>query len=394
MTDATLARILLVDDEPHVLDGLRRILRSHFAVETAAGPGIALARIHDAGPFAVVLSDFQMPQMNGAAFLAAARAANPDTSRILLTGQADLAGAAAVVNQGGIIRLLLKPCAREELIDALNAGVEQYRLVTAERDLLDNTLRGSVRALADVLALANPPMFERAMRIRNLVSPIVQACGLPVTWHVELAATLAHLGAVAVPADVLERAEGGLILTVEERDLLARLPQITDRVLAGIPRIEEVRAAILSQGARFDGLAPNDKRAGAAIPFGGRVLRVAADFDVLESAGRNPEDALAVMRRRLGVYDPALLEALESVLADRARRVPHKLSTAELRPGMVLVEDVVTETGLKLIAGGHELTFSMLERLANYSGMASGVREPIQVFVPSHQSLGASSDGE
>ncbi len=152
-----------------------------------------------------------------------------------------------------------------------------------------------------------------------------------------------QLGAVAVPADVLERAEGGLVLTVEERDLLARLPQITDRVLAGIPRIEEVRAAILSQGARFDGLAPNDKRAGAAIPFGGRVLRVAADFDILESAGRDPGDALAVMRRRLGVYDPALLEALESVLADRARRVPHKLSTAELRPGMVLVEDVVTE---------------------------------------------------
>ena len=230
------------------------------------------------------------------------------------------------------------------------------------------------------------------MRIRNLVSPIVQACGLPVAWHVELAATLAQLGAVAVPADVLERAEGGLVLTVEERDLLARLPQIADRVLAGIPRIDEVRAAILSQGARFDGLAPNDKRAGAAIPFGGRVLRVAADFDILESAGRDPGDALAVMRRRLGVYDPALLEALESVLADRSRRVPHKLSTAELRPGMVLVEDVVTDTGLKLIAGGHELTFSMLERLANYSGMASGVREPIEVFVPSHPAPGASPD--
>lgn len=77
MSDVTLARILLVDDEPHVLDGLRRLLRTEFAVDTAADPALALERIRNAGPYAVVLSDFQMPQMNGARFLAAARAASP-----------------------------------------------------------------------------------------------------------------------------------------------------------------------------------------------------------------------------------------------------------------------------------------------------------------------------
>ncbi len=173
----TLARILLVDDEPHVLDGLRRRLRTEFAVDTAADPALALERIRNAGPYAVVLSDFQMPQMNGARFLAAARAASPDTSRILLTGQADLASAAAVVNEGGILRLLLKPAAREDLVDALRAGVDQYRLITAERDLLDNTLRGSVRALTEVLALANPALFARSTRLRTLVTLIVQGAG-------------------------------------------------------------------------------------------------------------------------------------------------------------------------------------------------------------------------
>jgi DNA-binding NtrC family response regulator len=99
------ARILLVDDEPHILDALRRMLRDEFVIDTAPDPVIALDQLRDNGPYAVILSDFQMPRMNGAEFLAAARELHPDTSRILLTGQADLAGAASVVNRGGILRL-------------------------------------------------------------------------------------------------------------------------------------------------------------------------------------------------------------------------------------------------------------------------------------------------
>jgi response regulator RpfG family c-di-GMP phosphodiesterase len=381
MSDVTLARILLVDDEPHVLDGLRRLLRTEFAVDTAADPALALERIRSAGPYAVVLSDFQMPQMNGAHFLAAARAASPDTSRILLTGQADLAGAAAVVNEGGILRLLLKPAAREDLVSALRAGVDQYRLITAERDLLDNTLRGSVRALTEVLALANPVVFARSTRLRTLVTLIVQASGTPLAWHVELAAMLTQIGAIALPAEILQRAERGLPLDGEARDLLSRLPAIADQVLAGIPRIDEVREAILSQGARYDGEAALDQRAGEAIPFGGRVLRIASDFDSLESAGTEPAGALETLRARAGVYDPKLLDALASVVADRSRREPKDLRAGELEAGMVLATDVRTSGGLKLVAKGQELTPSLLERIANYARMASGIQEPVQVYV-------------
>jgi response regulator RpfG family c-di-GMP phosphodiesterase len=392
MSDVTLARILLVDDEPHVLDGLRRLLRTEFAIDTAADPALALERIRTAGPYAVVLSDFQMPQMNGAHFLAAARAASPDTSRILLTGQADLASAAAVVNEGGILRLLLKPAAREDLLDALRAGVDQYRLVTAERDLLDNTLRGSVRALTEVLALANPVVFARSTRLRTLVTLIVQASGTPVAWHVELAAMLTQIGAIALPAEILERAEQGLPLDAEARELLSRLPAIADQVLAGIPRIDEVRQAILSQGARYDGQAVLDERAGEAIPFGGRVLRVASDFDSLESAGTGPASALETMRARPGVYDPKLLDALASVVADRSRREPKDLQAGELEVGMMLAADVRTTGGLKLVAKGQELTPSLLERIANYARMASGIQEPVQVYVLSHQLAEVTAD--
>lgn len=380
----SLARILIVDDEPHVLDGLRRSLRSDFAVETATGPAMGLERIRAAGPYAVVVSDFQMPQMNGAQFLAAVREVNPDTSRVLLTGQADLVGAASAVNTGGILRLLLKPTGREELIGALNAGVEQYRLVTAERELLESTLRGSVRALTDVLALANPALFERSTRLRHLVTALIRASGTPVSWHDELAAMLAQIGAIALPAAVLEHAERGDELDAEEQALIAALPGIADRILAGIPRIEPVREAILSQDARYDGQAEADPRAGEAIPLGGRALLVARDYDALERTGLDPHAALATMRTRPGLYDPSLIDALARVVAERTQREPRAVTIAELRPGMVLAADILTATGLKLVGKGHELSVGILERVASFANMSSGVREPIHVYPPSH----------
>jgi response regulator RpfG family c-di-GMP phosphodiesterase len=382
MSSYTSARILLVDDEPHVLDGLRRMLRSEFTIETAAGPAIALERIRESAPYAVILSDYQMPQMNGAKFLAAARAASPDTSRILLTGQADLAGAASVVNQGGILRLMLKPAGRDELLSALAAGVEQHRLITSERDLLDKTLRGCVRALTEVLGLANPAIFARSDRLRGLVAALAHAAGAPVEWHVELATMLADVGAIALPPDLLQRSERGLPLDAEEAELIAGLPVIADQILAGIPRIEEVRAAILSQGARYDGLAESDRRAGEDIPLGGRVLRLAQDFDSLELLGTDPVRALAMLRDRHGAYDPALLDALAVVVSERADREPRCVSVFDLVPGMVLAADVVTAGGLKLVARGSELSPALLTRIRSYAGMSTGVDEPIPVYLP------------
>src|SRR5207248_7266578 len=136
-----------------LLDGLRRQLRGTFELTTALGglEGLDLLRARGAeGEFAVVLSDYQMPQMNGATFLKAVRDLVPQATRMLLTGQADLNGVASVVNQGGVFRFLMKPVSREVLTDSLLAGVEQHRLVTAERELLEQTLQGSVKALTEL----------------------------------------------------------------------------------------------------------------------------------------------------------------------------------------------------------------------------------------------------
>jgi DNA-binding NtrC family response regulator len=75
-------KILFVDDEPAILDAYRRLLHREFAVDTAGGGEQVLALIREQGPYAVVISDMRMPGVNGAQFLAQARQATPDTTRI------------------------------------------------------------------------------------------------------------------------------------------------------------------------------------------------------------------------------------------------------------------------------------------------------------------------
>ena len=135
-----LPRVLFVDDEPQILDGFRDSFRRVFDVDVATSGPEGLAKLVDNGPYTVVVSDFQMPGMNGAQFLASAKIGAPETVRVLLTGQASVAGAMAAVNDGHVFRFLTKPCAPPQLQRALEDAIEQARLVTADRDLLERKL--------------------------------------------------------------------------------------------------------------------------------------------------------------------------------------------------------------------------------------------------------------
>ena len=173
MASNNLARVLLVDDEVSVLDGLRRRLHGRFQVTCAEGGREALGQVASSPPFAVAVSDMRMPDMDGATYLEQLREVQPDTVRVLLTGYTDIDGAVAAINQGHIFRFLFKPCDSETLINTLGDAVAQYRLVTAERELLEKTLRGSVQALVETLSLADPAAFALAVRIKDLVAGIL-----------------------------------------------------------------------------------------------------------------------------------------------------------------------------------------------------------------------------
>lgn len=127
MESGSLARVLFIDDEPNLLEGVSRTLRRKFALVTAVGPEAGLAAAQAQGPFAVVVADMRMPGMDGLTLLSKIQAMAPTTVRVLLTGDAEGAGAASAVAQGIISRYVSKPCPPDVLTAVLQEAVAQYR---------------------------------------------------------------------------------------------------------------------------------------------------------------------------------------------------------------------------------------------------------------------------
>ena len=176
-------RILYVDDEPNVLAACKRSLGRKLDITTATSGAEGLEIVRKEGPFAVVLSDMRMPHMDGVEFICAVRKQAPDTVCMMLTGNADQETAMNAINKGQIFRFLTKPCPQEDLSVALQAGIRQYRLITAEKELLNKTLMGSIRALSDVLGLVNPKAFARCSRIKLIVKALVEELKLEHAWQ-------------------------------------------------------------------------------------------------------------------------------------------------------------------------------------------------------------------
>ena len=166
MSKQGLPRVLCVDDEARVVEGLVLHLRKDYEVHTALSGADALRQLKEMGGAAVIVSDMRMPGMDGATLLQHVMQVSPDTTRILLTGEPGRDAAVSAVNTAHIFRFLTKPCPPDQLKAAIEAGVGQYRLVNAERSILKETLIGCIKALVDVLAITNPVAFGRASRVK------------------------------------------------------------------------------------------------------------------------------------------------------------------------------------------------------------------------------------
>ncbi|MBI5315343.1 MAG: response regulator [Nitrospirae bacterium] len=375
-------KILCVDDDPNILEGYKRQLRKEFELVTAVGPEQGLRMVAEQGPFAVVVSDLQMPGMNGVEFLAQVRVHEPDTVRMLLTGNAELQAAIDAINQGQIFRFLTKPCTSELLGGALKAALAQHRLINAERELLEQTLSGSIGVLSEVLALVNPEAFGRSARITRYVESIAENLHVSELWSIKTAAMLSQIGCVILPESVLKKVYQGAALTAEETQLFNQHPFIAYDLIAKIPRMKRVAEIIKFQDSYYDGVGMSGgTQQGKTIPMEAGILKVALDFDALESSGKSKAEAFGVMQQRKGWYDPTVIDALKSAFAKEIKFEVKTTVVAELLEGMILAEDIQSSQYVLLASKGQQVTQSMILRLQSFR-KSGGVREPFTVLLP------------
>jgi response regulator RpfG family c-di-GMP phosphodiesterase len=345
-----------VDDEPNVIEGLSRRLRRDYQIFSAQDGAQALRLLEQEGEMHVIISDMRMPNMNGAQLLSEARRWYPEMIRILLTGQADLDSAIQAVNEGQIFRFLAKPCPADVVKSVLQAAMRQHELVTAERVLLENTLRGALHALSEVLALAMPEAFGRATRIRTHAAAIAKAVGLEDAWRIEAAASLSQVGAITLSPAVASKLYHGERLTAEEQAAAAKLPTFAIELLSTIPRLEPVCDLIAMC------FSPDSNKVPASTEA--QVLKLCAEFDALSTTMKSGSEAAMRMQADSHGYDPQVLQAFFAIINQEivGGRLS-ELAINELRDGMVLAEDLYSSSGTLLLARGQRVRGNVIARL-------------------------------
>ncbi|MBI9070713.1 MAG: response regulator [Melioribacteraceae bacterium] len=375
-------KVLFVDDDQNILNAYRRNLRGNFDLTVALGPIEALKIVREKGPFAVVISDFKMPVMNGIELLSKIKNINPDTVRIILTGHANLETAISAVNEGNIFRFLTKPCQKEQLLKVLYDGTRQYQLINNEKELLDKTLKGTIKVLLDILSIVNPSAFSKAARIRNLAVQIGKRMKLKEQWIIEISALLSQIGCIGVPGEIIEKINQGHKLTENEKEIFYSHPNIGIKLLEKIPRLDEVKKAIEFQNIRYDGSGGKEKDyiSGDSIPLMARMLKVINDYDIYSRYSKENARILEIMNKDVGAYDTEILLSLEAVANGLADELELKsVFVTELKVGMMAAENIKDESGKLLISKDTEISSAIIFRLNNYSKI-NKIVEPIKVL--------------
>lgn len=375
-------RVLIVDDDEEVLNSFRRHFYKLYQLDTATNAEEGLKLLKEK-QYLVVVSDYMMPKMDGIRFLTLARDITPYTTRIMLTGNADIKTAIQAVNEGHVYRFLTKPCAPEALAQSIQAGIVYYRLLTAERVLLEQTLNGSISMLVEILSLVNPEAFSKALRIKKFVTALVKKMNISPTWCYEMAATLSQIGFVTLPSNLLEKINKRQSLTAQEQTMLNNHPHIARKLIEKIPRLEIIAPMIEDQDKPYVDfpVLPGSLFPKEPAVLGAQILKVAIDYDDLASSGYTHADIMHTMETRKGHYNFLILSAVEEPIVSSASWERRMVFMFELKTGMVVDEDITTTENVLLLRRGQEVTETVLTRMSNVNSY-SKIKVPFQVLIP------------
>ena len=312
--------ILFVDDEPLVLEGLRRIVYTEFVADLASGPEEGLTKLKQHGPYPIVVSDMRMPGMDGAKFLALVRTISPESIRVMLTGYHDMEAATRAVNEGQIFRFLTKPVPSDTLLATLRACVVQYHAARLEKEQLKITIDaleqldlGTLTALARAIDAKSAWTAGHSERVTQLALKIGHAMGLPAkSLAIMHRGGLLHdIGKIGTPAAVLDKAGE---LEPEEMQIMRDHVKIGVRILEPIPCFREALPMVAQHHEWFDGSGYPAGLAGENISSHARILAVADCYDAMVSdrpyrKGLPKQRVLDILKQRSGTqFDSAVIE--------------------------------------------------------------------------------------
>lgn len=428
MSVATPTRVLFVDDDEALLSAIARLLRPDgVQILTASSGGQALDLLEAEGNMVgAVISDYVMPDMNGADLLRAVRLRWPDATRVLATGNADLLDAARAVNEGQVSWLITKPWEPEQFRRVVSEALDAHRVVLENRRLrdladqqaqrlehwnqhleqlvadrtreleqanasLERGLLDTVRILLGFLERRVPERAVRCREVARLAGRLAERVGIAAETarRLQVAALVHDIGLVALPDPILRQEPDAL--TSAARIQYEKHPIMAQSMLAGVEQLVEIATWIRHHHERWDGRGYPDRLAGQAIPLPSRIIALADGYlaAVDREGGTAPRWRSA--QRSVGAYDPDLLEVM-AVEMDAANHAPAgafgpsvPIAVRHLQPGMRLADTIRSAAGAQLMKAGDVLSEELVRRLQALSAGGVLASETIPVvgqFVP------------
>ena len=322
--DISSFKILCVDDEPNILSAMRRMfMLSGFSIEEATSGAQALQKLEQQ-EFHLILSDMQMPEMNGAELLAQVRQRWPKVMRLMLTGTADLKTAISAINEGEIYRYLTKPWNDEELVSTVKSALERFVLIRERDNLLELTkqqnqsladmvntleekvkertaelsnsyeeLRGSyiasVKAYSTLIGLRDRALLAHSKSVADLAVRMAKVANLSQndTQDIYIAGLLHDIGKIGLSDETLSNLSKGV--GGYSKKLYEAHAKAGQDCLAGLYQMERIALYIGTHHERFNGTGFPDRLKGDAIPLGGRILAVVEAFEEVQIKKKDVE---------------------------------------------------------------------------------------------------------
>ena len=314
--------ILFVDDEENILKALQRLFLNRdleILVARNADEALELLRHNE---IAVVVTDNQMPGMNGIGLLEVISRRYPDTLRMLMTAHVDLATALEAINKGEAFRFIVKPWQDDDLVVTVQHGLERYRLIKSMKREDENVFR----SIGQTIELKDPYTKGHCDRVAEYALLVGRALQLPAPHlkDIEFGSWLHDCGKIGVPESILSF--NGPVGPLDF-EIIRKHPEWGAEVARKAGMREAIINIILYHHERIDGKGYPSGLAGSEIPLEARIVAIADIFDALTSD--RPYRKAYERREALSILDEMKGCALDPDLVDLFAKVVQRAEVKE-----------------------------------------------------------------
>lgn len=375
--------LLIADDEPAILMTLEKLVNKAFPKLTVytASNGVDAWEIIRVKHPKIIISDLNMPHMDGMQLLIKVRS-NDDYNGIffiLLTGNSDSGERIKALDKGAdefitkpVVSVALEARIKSALriVELQNQMQEENKLLHELAEELEKDIQDMARLAVKFMQARIPASQEMLTRVASASVWIAKELGKFSSDEIrdmEIAAYLCQAGRMSLPDHLLKTP---VMIDGKPTDhIMMQVPNAAKEIVSGVRRFQDVGKILYSLYENFDGSGFPGRLQSWQIPFASRIIRAVLDFEELKQrTGKRPIEVLNMIREAANrLYDHRVVVLLEHYV--RSHDTDSKISNenamliSDIKDGMVLSRDIITEKGLKLLPAGAVLRDNVIAKI-------------------------------